>query len=366
MPSTSSPLLNLELQADGENLNVWGQKLNALFSRLEEAVSGAIAITVSGPVTLSSTDYVQNQHRYGMLVLSGTGGDVTVPATSKTYLVKNGCSGAVTFTHGSGTTVTVAAGKIKWIGTDGTDFFTAEEEDYLLLTGGTLTGALTLAGAPTEDLHAASKAYVDTFLPLAGGLMTGFITLHTETPTDNAHPASKGYVDGLAFNAIDLPGQTGQAGKFLTTDGTAASWGAVPFSGISGLPTTLAGYGITDAYTKAESDAAFQPLDDDLTALAARPSPREVTNSDSPVTAVSGDTIFVDCSSGAVEVDLPAATAGSLPITVIDDDGNAPTNQITLDPDGSETINGETSIEIDIARAALTLVPFAGRWQIKT
>ena len=366
MPSTPSPLLNLELQADGENLNVWGQKLNALFSRLEEAVSGAIAITVSGPVTLSSTDYVQNQHRYGMLVLSGTGGDVTVPATSKTYLVKNGCSGAVTFTHGSGTTVTVAAGKIKWIGTDGTDFFTAEEEDYLLLTGGTLTGALTLAGAPTEDLHAASKAYVDTFLPLAGGLMTGFITLHTETPTDNAHPASKGYVDGLAFNAIDLPGQTGQAGKFLTTDGTAASWGAVPFSGISGLPTTLAGYGITDAYTKAESDAAFQPLDDDLTALAARPSPREVTNSDSPVTAVSGDTIFVDCSSGAAEVDLPAATAGSLPITVIDDDGNAPTNQITLDPDGSETINGETSIEIDIARAALTLVPFAGRWQIKT
>ena len=366
MPSTPSPLLNLELQADGENLNVWGQKLNALFSRLEEAVSGAVAITVSGSVTLTSTDYLQNQHRYAMLVLSGTGGDVTVPATSKTYLVKNGCSGAVTFTHGSGTTVTVAAGKIKWIGTDGTDFFTAEEEDYLLLTGGTLTGALTLAGAPTEDLHAASKAYVDTFLPLAGGLMTGFITLHTETPTDNAHPASKRYVDGLAFNAIDLPGQTGQAGKFLTTDGTAASWGAVPFSGISGLPTTLAGYGITDAYTKAESDAAFQPLDDDLTALAARPSPREVTNSDSPVTAVSGDTIFVDCSSGAVEVDLPAATAGSLPITVIDDDGNAPTNQITLDPDGSETINGETSIEIDIARAALTLVPFAGRWQIKT
>jgi hypothetical protein len=32
----------------------------------------------------------------------------------------------------------------------------------LNLTGGTLTGALTLSGAPTEDLHAATKSYVDT------------------------------------------------------------------------------------------------------------------------------------------------------------------------------------------------------------
>ena len=356
MPSTPSPLLNLELQADGENLNVWGQKLNALFSRLEEAVSGAVAITVSGPVTLTSTDYVQNQHRYAMLVLSGTGGDVTAPATSKTYLVKNGCSGAVTFTHGSGTTVTVAAGKIKWIGTDGADFFTAEEEDYLLLTGGTLTGALTLAGAPTEDLHAATKAYVDTFLPLAGGLMTGFITLHTETTTDNAHPASKGYVDGLSFNAIDLPGQTGQAGKFLTTDGTAASWGAVPFSGISGLPTTLAGYGITDAYTKAESDAAFQPLDSDLTAIAALTTTehgrkgltwnvRRVTNAGSPVTAAYGDWIICDSSGGAIDISFPAAASDAR--IVVKSGTSSGTNLVNISTDGSDTILGQSSLEID-------------------
>lgn len=35
-------------------------------------------------------------------------------------------------------------------------------EAYLKLAGGTLTGALTLAGAPTEDLHAATKAYADS------------------------------------------------------------------------------------------------------------------------------------------------------------------------------------------------------------
>lgn len=32
---------------------------------------------------------------------------------------------------------------------------------YLALSGGTLTGALTLSGAPTSDLHAATKLYVD-------------------------------------------------------------------------------------------------------------------------------------------------------------------------------------------------------------
>jgi hypothetical protein len=34
-------------------------------------------------------------------------------------------------------------------------------ETFLPLAGGTMTGALTLAGAPSQDLHAATKAYVD-------------------------------------------------------------------------------------------------------------------------------------------------------------------------------------------------------------
>ena len=38
----------------------------------------------------------------------------------------------------------------------------AKDSDKLSLTGGTLTGDLTLSGAPTSNLHAATKAYVDT------------------------------------------------------------------------------------------------------------------------------------------------------------------------------------------------------------
>jgi hypothetical protein len=45
---------------------------------------------------------------------------------------------------------------------------------YLPLAGGTLTGALTLAAAPTVDLHASTKKYVDdTVSALAGGAPVG-------------------------------------------------------------------------------------------------------------------------------------------------------------------------------------------------
>lgn len=242
MPSQPSALLNLELQADGENLNAWGSKLNDLFSRMEEAVSGAVAITVSGPVTLTSTDYVQNQHRYAMLVLTGTGGTVTVPATSKTYLVKNGCSGDVTFTHGSGTTVTVAAGKIKWIATDGTDFFTAEEEDYLLLTGGTLTGLASYdddKSAAFTDRSLIDKAYGDTKLSKSGGTMTGFIELHADAAAA-MQPVTLQQLNATALGSVSV----------------SFAWGD-----ITGKPDTRDGYNLTDVSTTSEINAALASRD---------------------------------------------------------------------------------------------------------
>jgi hypothetical protein len=48
------------------------------------------------------------------------------------------------------------------------------------ISGGTMTGLLTLSGAPSATLHAANKNYVDTavaaYLPLAGGALTGALT----------------------------------------------------------------------------------------------------------------------------------------------------------------------------------------------
>lgn len=57
-------------------------------------------------------------------------------------------------------------------------------DSYLQLSGGTLTGALTLSGAPTSDLHAATKKYVDDN---GGGDLSGLrsqIDQNTERTSD--------------------------------------------------------------------------------------------------------------------------------------------------------------------------------------
>ena len=69
---------------------------------------------------------------------------------------------------------------------------------YLPLSGGTMTGNLTLAGNPTASLQAATKQYVDgavaACLPLSGGTMTGNLTL-AGNPTASLQAATKQYVD---------------------------------------------------------------------------------------------------------------------------------------------------------------------------
>lgn len=76
-----------------------------------------------------------------------------------------------------------------------------QDNTRLPLTGGTLTGSLSLSADPVSPLHAATKQYVDSQgnlrLPLTGGTMTGFISLHAN-PTANLHAATKQYVDTTA------------------------------------------------------------------------------------------------------------------------------------------------------------------------
>jgi len=80
-----------------------------------------------------------------------------------------------------------------------------ELADKLALAGGTMTGTLTLAGAPSSDLEAATKAYTDTraadYVPLAGGTMTGALTL-AGAPSSDLEAATKAYVDNNSGGAV--------------------------------------------------------------------------------------------------------------------------------------------------------------------
>lgn len=77
---------------------------------------------------------------------------------------------------------------------------TQADERYLQLSGGTMTGALSLPGNPTSDNHAANKAYVDSKRPL---LRTA--TLTTSGWSDNSQTVTvQGVVADTNAQKIDL------------------------------------------------------------------------------------------------------------------------------------------------------------------
>ena len=153
MPSTYSTSLRLEKQANGENLNTWGDRLNTVIDLAEEAIAGWESITVTGDVTLTSTNAASDQARNAVLSLTGSpsaGFTVTAPSVSKVYFVRNETGQTATFTAG-GTTCDVTDGEFVLIATDGTDFyrFDIAAIGEILAVGGTInvTGGITTTGA---------------------------------------------------------------------------------------------------------------------------------------------------------------------------------------------------------------------------
>ncbi len=88
----------------------------------------------------------------------------------------------------------------------------------LPLAGGTMTGNITLAGAPSANLHPATKAYTDTAdalkLNLSGGTMSGAIAMGTSKitgmgdPTSNQDAATKAYTDTQRDTRLATAGGT--------------------------------------------------------------------------------------------------------------------------------------------------------------
>lgn len=122
MPSTATTRLRLEKQASGENDATWGTRLNTNVIDMVDEAFGVSAFTVSTSKTLSANNYSTDESRPMVWnITGGTGGTVTVPNVQFARFVYNGSSGTLTFTTGSGTTATVAAGEFQWIFSTGSN-----------------------------------------------------------------------------------------------------------------------------------------------------------------------------------------------------------------------------------------------------
>jgi hypothetical protein len=165
--------------------------------------------------------------------------------------------------------IAMGTNKITGLGTPtvSTDASTKAYADTMLpLAGGTMSGAIAMGtnkitglGTPTVSTDAVTKAYADSILVGAPGNLTGPITsvgaatsIASQTGTGTTFvmntsptlvtpvlgvatatsinsttiPASKTLVATDSTTYV-VPSQTGNSGKYLTTDGTTSSWGTV-------------------------------------------------------------------------------------------------------------------------------------------
>lgn len=190
MPSTFTAL-GFEKQAAGEHNNTWGSVyLNDTIQRTDYAIGGyyAVAITGSTSLTTSNSSALQadNTGRQALLKFTGTlaaNATITVPSVGMKWLIWNATNKVLTFTTGAGATVTIDAGDKTIVWCDGSACYTVE----------------------------------------FGGL------------------SLKDYIAAVTASAGAVPGVTGNAGKYLYTDGVSAFWRQPATADLSDYNTAILG-----------------------------------------------------------------------------------------------------------------------------
>ena len=113
-----------------------------------------------------------------------------------------------------------------------TQKWTAEALDSLALAGGTMTGFVTLHADPTSNLHAATKAYADTKIDLAGGTFTGSVSFDSDVVIKGDGSNSSGQLtlnSGNNSNGVNIksPPNSAAATYTLTLPNNSGATGQV-------------------------------------------------------------------------------------------------------------------------------------------
>lgn len=184
MPSSPSPSLQLELQAAGENLNTWGApRLNTALGMLEAGSHGLTDHTLSGPVSLTYTNYtLTNGTDFNQRFTSGSTGSftLTLGGFERTHLIINASSFSQTVNcSGGGDSVVIQAGEAALIYCDAVNVtrlnLLRATGDFAVTGTGSFTGQVSIPATPDSDTSAASKRYVDEeVLTAASGNLPGF------------------------------------------------------------------------------------------------------------------------------------------------------------------------------------------------
>jgi hypothetical protein len=248
-------------------------------------------MTYQAVIRDASNALVSNQ-QIGMKISILEGSVTGVTVYEETQTPTSNANGLVNITIGSGTVVSGSFATINW---KSGIFFMKTETDPLGGTAYTITGTSQFMSVPYalyaesagntfsgdyNDLanKPASTGFDGTFSGLSGvptGLSDGDDNTQLDESQVDAFVTNNGYltaeVDGSITNEIELPAQSGNSGKVLTTDGTSPAWSTVSFndltdvppsasfdgtfSSLSGIPTGLSDGDDNTQLTETEVDA---------------------------------------------------------------------------------------------------------------
>ena len=327
MASTYTSRLKLERQASGENSGNWGNLVNYVLNRIDSTVRGYVAASVAGSanVTLTSntsttnTDDSSTDDQVHNKVIEFTGaltGSIYVftDAVEGDYTLFNNTTGSYTLTFANtghaANGVVITQGTKSIVYTDGSTIYDvgadlgAVGSSSLTVAGSANVGSLTSTGN-VNLLAASSLVLQDT----SGG----------EYAALKANTATTSYT-------LTLPPATGTADQVIVTDG-------------SGNLSFVDNTGGTDWQTVKTTG----------------------------FTAVAGEGYFINTTSGAFTMTLPASPTIGDEISFVDYAGTFDTNNLTIGRN-SENIQGSAAdLTVSTERAANTLVYTDGTqgWLLK-
>jgi len=321
--------LGIELMATGENAGTWGTKTNTNLDIIQQAIAGYVAqaVTDGGTTALTITDGSTSTSVARNIVIKLTGAltgtsTVTVPdSVEKLYIVENATTGSqtVTFKTASGTGVNFTSTGFKFLYSDGTNI---NEITLASPPGGSDTqiqfnSGGTAFGGSANLTWDGTNVTIDAEGAIRLGDNAGSAYVGLKAPTT---------ITGDTAYTLTLPVATGSADQILVTDGS----GNLSFTDNSGGTSW-----------QAVKTTAF--------------------------TAVAGEGYFINTTSGAITMTLPASPTIGDEVSFVDYAGTFDTNNLTIGRN-SENIQGSAAdLTVSVERAANTLVYTDGTqgWLLK-
>ena len=226
MPSSYSNLLRLLKQATGENSNTWGDLVNSGFLELvEDSISGTAQVDLTsgtGGYTLTSNNGTSDEARCAIIQFIGSPSvdkTITVPTTSKLYVVWNDLTTnkTLTMSTGAGTTTTLAQTKVDIIVVtdDGVKSLLSEQ----LKSSNNLSDVASAATSRTNlGLGSASTLASSTDGTLAANSDALIPTQKAvKTYADTKATAAQGALADTALQPASLTGANGASEVLLAT-----------------------------------------------------------------------------------------------------------------------------------------------------